>query len=166
MLMLTFRQTKPAIRRHARLATLGGDHKVEEQEPNRAELVTQMFSSVLTEASGTLKLYFTLSTGAVVVFVNLLATSHAPRLVLVPLSLSILAFGLAAVFCLHVLSGLMHFRLLITGAVITRPPLSDFKTQIDAWTGTVRKQAKRMERLFWAGMAFAAIFVTTLVAVR
>jgi len=138
----------------------------EQQQPHKAEFATRLFMSVLDEASGTLKLYFTLSTGAVVLFVNLLVASHMPRLVLIPLALSIFAFGLAATFCLRVLLALTKPRSLMIHALGTGASESDLKTQLDAWSREAAKQAKWMERLFWAGMVFAAIFVVAVIVVR
>ncbi len=140
--------------------------QMQEQPSYQVEVATRMFMSVLDEGSGVLKLYFTLSTGAVVLFVNLLATSHARRLVLIPLALSICWFGLAAAFCLRLLLALVNFRLLMTNALTTGASVSELKTSLDAWSSNARKQRKRMELLFWAGMAFTVIFVVAVVAVR
>ncbi len=55
----------------------------EQPSSPKIELIMRMFMSVLDEGSGILKLYFTLSTGPVVLFVNVLVISRAPRLVLI-----------------------------------------------------------------------------------
>ncbi len=139
---------------------------MQEQPPYRVEVATRMLMSALDEASGALKLYFTLSTGAVVLFANLLAASHARRLVLIPLALSIFSFGLAAIFSLRLVLALANWRMVMTGALTTGASESELKAKLDAWGSAARKQGKRMELLFRAGMAFAAVFVVAVVAVR
>lgn len=122
------------------------------------ELILRVVLSLLDEMSATLKLYFGLSTGAVVLSVNLLAGSHAPRLVRIPLALSIFAFGFAATRCLRVLLSLVGFRMLMARAASAAPDnaLVEAEKQIADWAATARKQAKWMERLFWEVMPFAA----------
>lgn len=143
------------------------EQQQQQQQPQRAELAARALMSFMGEVSGTLKLYFTLSTGAVVLFVNLLAASHAPRFVLIPLALSILAFGLAAAFCLRVLLALTEPWSLLIDALASGASESDLKTKLDAWSAqAVKPPAKRMERLFWTGMVFAAIFVVAVIVVR
>ncbi len=139
---------------------------MEEQQPYRAEFAMRLLMSTLDEASGTLKLYFTLSTGGVVLFVNLLAASRASRLVLIPLALSIFAFGLAAALCLRVLLALTKPRSLLGDALATGASESELKAKLDAWGAESKKPAKWMERPFWAGMVFAAIFVIAVIVVR
>ncbi len=139
---------------------------MQEQQPYQPEFATRLLTSFMEEVSGTLKLYFTLSTGAVVLFVNLLAGSHAPRLALIPLALSIFAFGLAAVFCLRLLLALTKPRSLMLDALASGASESELKTKLDAWSAKTKKPAKWMEWLFLAGMAFAAIFVVVIVVVR
>jgi hypothetical protein len=71
----------------------------------------------LDETGGILKLYFTLSTGAVVLFTNLLVQSHVSSLVSAPLALSIFAFGGEAVLCLRILSALVQYRTIFGNAL-------------------------------------------------
>jgi hypothetical protein len=123
------------------------------------EIVLRLYTPVLDEMSGLLKFYFTLSTGAVVLFTNLFVQSHSPRLVSVPLVLSILAFGTEAAFCLRLLLSLASFRLILTSAVLIGEATETAEGRIDAWRKRAMKQGQWLERLFWVGMALAGIFV-------
>jgi hypothetical protein len=134
-------------------------------KPN-AELVSRMNMSALDEASGVLKLYFTLSTGAVVLFTNLLVQSHVSRFLAIPLALSIFAFGGEAALSLRLLLGLAGYRLILGNAFATGIAVEALQKQVDDWAKRHTKQAKWLERLFWAGMAFAVIFVALIVFVR
>jgi len=134
-------------------------------QPN-VEIATRLFMSVLDESGSVLKLHFTLSTGAVVLFVNVLAASHAGRLVLVPLVLSIYAFGIAALLYLGLLWSLVSFRKILTDAVLKGITAQAVKQQLDKWDTETEEKAKWAKRMFAAGMVLAGIFVIAIFVVR
>jgi len=127
-------------------------------QPN-VEIATRLFMSVLDESGSVLKLHFTLSTGAVVLFVNVLAASHAGRLVLVPLVLSIYAFGIAALLYLGLLWSLVSFRKILTDAVLKGITAQAVKQQLDNGTPKLRKRRsgrKGCSRLEWFSPEFSS----------
>lgn len=132
----------------------------------RAAVAVQIVTPSLNDMSGNLKLYISLNTGAVVLLVDLLSASHAPRLVLVPLALSIFAFGWSAVLCLQLLFLLMKPRSMLLEAIATGAPVSELEAKIDAWRKETMEPAKWVQGLFLAGMGFAAIYVVAVIAIR
>jgi cytochrome b subunit of formate dehydrogenase len=138
----------------------------EQQQPNRGEFVVRFGVSALDETGGVLKLYFTLTTGAVILFVCLLAAAESPRIVLLPLAVSVIAFAIAATHCLHVLIALIDFRILVLGAVASDASESEVERKITDWSAEAGKVAKQMERLFRVGLVFAAIFVIAAIVWR
>src|SRR5438034_5585856 len=125
-------------------------------QPN-AEFAFRLLTSALDEFAGLLKLYFTLSTGAVVLFINLLAQSHTSKLVASPLALSIMAFGAEATVCLRFLFVLLNYRTILANAITTGASPDTVKQKLDVWGKRAKKQGRLLEGLFWAGMIFALI---------
>ena len=139
--------------------------KEQASHPN-PEIVTRLMTSVLDESAGTLKLYFTVSTGALVLFTNLLAGSHAPRPILAALAFSIFSFGASALFCLRLLLGVLKLRVMFVEAISVGESTQSMEGKIRVWSGEMKKYGKRMEWLFYIGVASAAVFVAAIVAVR
>src|SRR5437660_12222884 len=83
------------------------------------DLAFRLLTSALDESTGLLKLYFTLSTGAVVLFINLLVQSHTSKFVATPLALSIVSFGAEAAVCLRFLLVLLNYRVILADAITT-----------------------------------------------
>jgi inner membrane protein involved in colicin E2 resistance len=124
-------------------------------------------SRALDGATGALKLYFSLSTGAVVLFANHLARAHFLWPVLVPLAASILCFGFTASWRLCLLLASGNVRIIMgRGIADEKAPMENVRKGVRAWQKEARERAKWMGLLFWAGMAFAAIFVVVVVVVR
>lgn len=131
-----------------------------------ADLVIRLLSAVLDGADGTLKLYLTVSTGAVVLFTNLLANSRGPRPILAILVLSTFAFGGSALVCLRLLLGLVKLRTILAEAFLTGMTLEAAEGKIRQWKKQMQRPAKWTEGLFYAGVGLAAIFVAAIVAAR
>jgi hypothetical protein len=133
----------------------------------RARIALEVWQKAVDDATGGLKLYFGLSTGAVVLFVNLLARVELSRVVLAPLAASILCFGFAAAWCLRVLMALSRVRIIMVQAILSQNETAEsIQKRVKDWEKKAQKPAKWMERLFWAGMAFAAIFVVAVLVAR
>jgi hypothetical protein len=130
------------------------------------ELATQLLSSILDGADGTIRLYFTVSTGAVVLFTNLIANAHGAKPVLAILVLSTFAFGGSALFCLRVLLGLVKLRTILAEGIMTSMSLEAVEVKVKEWTEASKKLGKWTEGLFHAGVVLAAIFITVLVFAR
>jgi|SRR5882762_1947875 len=137
---------------------------MQDQQPSQpnVELGFRLLTSALDEAAGLFKLYFTLSTGAVVLFINLLVQSHASKLVAAPLALSIVAFGAEAAICLRLLSALLNFRVILGGGFTTGASPESVQQKMDEWRKRSMKQGRWLERFFWIGMAFALLFVAAI----
>lgn len=132
----------------------------------KAQFHTRMFMSTLDEWSGTLKLFFILSTGAVVLLVPLVVAYHGPRLAQTFLALSILSFGIGSSSCLNLLMGLVNFRGLVTTALVTGMSELEVMDKLIAWDKEMKKQGKRVQVLLLAGMLFAALFVAMIVIMK
>ncbi len=141
---------------------------MEEQQPNQpnVEFGFRLLTSTLDEAASVLKLYFTLSTGAVVLFINLLVQSRASKLVAAPLALSIVTFGAEAAVCLRLLVAMLNFRRILGTAITTGASPDKVEQQMDEWGKRAKKYGQWLEGLFWAGMAFALLFVAVVVLGR
>jgi hypothetical protein len=137
---------------------------MQEQRPSgqNTEIGFRLLTSGLDELAGVMKLYFTLCTGAVVLFINLLVQSRTSKLVAAPLALSIVVFSAEAAICLRLLLGLMSFRLILADA-ITTGALPEMHQKLEAWLKELKRPAHLLEGLFWTGMAFALIFVVAIV---
>lgn len=132
----------------------------------RADIAVRMLASALDDVSGTLKLYFTLSTGAVVLFINVLIKSAVHKPILMLLALSIFAFAIAAALCLRMLLAMTGPRLLLANALASGEPESELRRKLTDWGNQVKKRGWIMEGLFWLGMASAAAFVIAVVLTR
>jgi len=141
---------------------------MQEQQPYQpnVELVFRLLTSALDEGAGVLKLYFTLSTGAVVLFTNLLVQSRTSKLVAAPLAVSIVAFGVEAAICLRLLMALVKVRSILADGIATGAPPETVKKKMDGWNKRAKKQGRLLEWFFWTGMAFALIFVASVLWAR
>jgi|SRR5882762_5321234 len=140
-----------------------------QQQPYRPtpELAARFGSEIIGETVGALKLYFTVSTGALVLFINIVTASHAPRLILMLLTLSIFAFGGSSLFCLRLLIGLLQLRVMMVDAILSpEVTMADVHGKIDVWSRAMRKLSKPMEALFFVGVGLSAVFVAVLVLNR
>lgn len=140
----------------------------ERQQPSQVRLdyVSELFFSMLDDINNLLRLYFTLSTGAIVLFITVLAQLKASRLVLAPLVVSTFLFGAEALLCLRLLSHIITVRQTFAQAAVKNMPSEELKKQLDVWTPKVNKTGKRTERIFMAGIIFAALFVLALFLAR
>lgn len=127
-------------------------------QPN-VEFTFRLLTSTLSDAAGLLKLYFTLSTGAVVLFINLLVQSRTSKIVAGPLALSIVAFGAESVFCLRLLQAFVRYQTILADALSTGAPPDTVRAKMADWGKQANKYGRWLERFFWAGMALAVIFV-------
>jgi predicted RNase H-like nuclease len=140
-------------------------------ESQQFDAVIRLYISGMDEASSALKLYFGLNTGAVVLFVNLLATSHAPRLVLMPLGLSIFAFGLAAIRSIRLFVHILGARASIVMTVADRAKgkadwNEQFQKRSTKWQGDWAKDARVSRWLFNTGIICAGVFVVLSIIAR
>ncbi|HXW55524.1 MAG TPA: hypothetical protein VEJ67_07240 [Candidatus Cybelea sp.] len=126
-----------------------------------------LLNPVLDDTSGVLKLYFTLSTGAVVLFINLLAQIRTGKIALtLPLALSIFSFGGASVLCFRVLWGLVRYRQILVHAIATEQTPDSVKKAMDAWNKRATRHLIWLQVLFLAGMVFGGLFVVAILCAR
>lgn len=140
----------------------------ESQQLSHVELdyVSKLFFSMLDDINNLLRLYFTLSTGAIVLFITVLAQLRASRIVLAPLVVSTFLFGLEALLCLRLLSHIITLRQTFAQAAMQKLPGEELKKKLDVWIPNVNKTGKWTERIFMASIIFAALFVLALLVVR
>lgn len=109
-------------------------------------------------------LVLALSTRAVVLFVNLLSSTHSPRWMLWILALAIISFWLAALCSLRVLFSFLHLRLILTEAFLSGG--NDAVQILQSKVALLKKKwahgGKLLERFFYAAVFFAFIFVLAL----
>ena len=117
--------------------------------------------STLDEATGLLKLYLGLETGAVVVLVKVLTDVHSPILVISALAVSIFLFGLSALICLKLVMGVASVRGKMASTILSADP--NWQQTLDSWLKNWQKEVKRagswMEWLFRIAILFAGLFV-------
>lgn len=121
--------------------------------------------------SGTLKIFFALDAGAVVLFVNLLAKMHEPALVLIPLDLSIFSFGTAAILTVPAFLSLAKFHENLAIMIANEAQgVTDwqgiYKRDVEAWEKRYGNKLKWMGRIFDAGVVFAGVFVLVITFAR
>ena len=109
------------------------------------ETQTRILFAPLDEAGKFVRLILGLSTGAVVLFTNLLVSAKFPRWLLAILAASLLAFGLSAIMCLVVMFKLLETRGLYAKVFTTveRERLESFRPQVDGLVESVTAHAAR-----------------------
>lgn len=118
----------------------------------------------LEEAGKLVRLVLGLSTGAVVLFTNLLASAKFPRWLLAILLASLLMFGLSAVMCLFIMFKLLEARA-IFAKIFTEESMEGagrFKPLADSLVESVTVFAARLMLCLGAAILFAATFVIAL----
>lgn len=113
-------------------------------------------------------LVLALSTGAVVLFVNLLVAVRAPRWILWILGLAIISFGLAAVLSLRVLFFFLQLRLVLGDAFVSQrdDAAQTLQSKVDELKKKLKCEARFLEPFFYAAIFFAFIFVLALLVTR
>jgi hypothetical protein len=112
------------------------------------------------------RLLLGLSTGAVVVFVNLLNAIHVQRWITLVLVLAIICFGAAAGLCLRLL--MKHVEFLSLAAEWIRKPVEE-RQNGEPFQTLLRKSERMADALgfiFAAGVALSGFFVIALWMVR
>jgi hypothetical protein len=118
------------------------------------------------ELASFFRLILGLSTGAVVVFVNLLHGIHVQLWITLWLLLAIICFGAAAALCLRLLMNIVAV-LSLTAAWIQKPAAERQNGEpFQALLNKSEGMAESLGLIFVAGVAFSAIFVIVLWIVR
>jgi hypothetical protein len=135
---------------------------------DKAMKAFDLLISLLDEATGLLKLYLGLETGAVVLFVKVLTDVRSPTLVLSALAVSIFFFGLSALICLRLLMGVISFRGNMAVTITSTVPnwQQVFDSQIKNWQKDMKRAGNWMEWMFRLGILFAGIFVVGVLVTR
>jgi hypothetical protein len=135
---------------------------------DKAMTALNLLISLLDEATGLLKLYLGLETGAVVLFVKVLTDVHAPTLVLLALAISIFFFGLAALICLRLLMGVISIRGKMATTITSTDPnwQNVFDLEVKNWQTEMKRAGSRMEWLFRLAILFASVFVVGVLLTR
>jgi hypothetical protein len=112
------------------------------------------------------RLLLGLSTGAVVVFVNLLNGIHARRWITLLLVLAIICFGASAALCLRLLMHLVEVHSLVAEWI--RKPVEERQNgePFQVLLGKSERMADALGFIFAAGVALSAFFVIALWIVR
>ncbi len=133
----------------------------------REKAVDAIFSA-LTELAAALKLIFGVSTGAVVLFVNLLVGGRFPRAVSCILVASILCFAFAAIRCLNFHFSLVQVRIIMAQGLIDQKPdfPGRFQSEMAKWQQITVKIGKLLNLSFTLGFLFAAAFALAFLFVR
>lgn len=114
------------------------------------------------------RLLLGLSTGAVVVFVNLLSGIQTRRWITLLLVLAIICFGAAAALCLRLLMHLVEVHSVVAEWI--QKPIEERQNvepfQLQVLLHKSEGMADALGLIFVAGVAFSAIFVIALWMVR
>ena len=129
--------------------------------PISEEKRLEILFSPIEEIGKMIRLILGLSAGAVVLFVNLLANLQSNKWALFLLVLSILAFGLATVWCVSLALGILRLRTIVVAGI--QDETESWQANVDAklknWTQQTIKDARKVQVFFLAGVFFAAAFV-------
>jgi len=144
----------------------GSSERISQRD--RAMFGNDLLTSVLDEATGLLKLYFGLQTGAVVLFVKVLTDVCVPTHVLAALATSIILFGASALVSLKLLQGMVEIRakMLRSWADEGKNWSELFDAETREWQGAMGKAGKVMEWSFRLAILFAVIFVLGVLRTR
>ncbi len=115
------------------------------------------------------RLVLGLSTGAVVLFVNLLNTTRIQRGVAAILVTSIFSFGMAAMVCLHLVARLVQVRAILAHGVREDKELGHTKTadqELKDWEKSAGREGKILMYCFNVGIFSASMFILFLVITR
>lgn len=134
--------------------------------PTKIETVTPASLALLDAHNGLLKVYITLCTGAVVLFVNAIFVAHVSLWALLLLAGSTFSFGLTALLCLSLMGETIKFRTELVQTARTGATASDFNKRIDDWTRHITGIAKPIVWLFGLGIIFAAASITAVCLTR
>ena len=128
---------------------------------DKAMTALKLAVSTLDQATGLLKLYLGLETGAVVVLVKVLTDVRPPTLVLSALAVSIFLFGLSALICLKLVMGVASFRGKMASTILSADPnwQQAFDSQVRSWQTEMKRAGNWMEWLFRLAILFAGLFV-------
>jgi hypothetical protein len=115
----------------------------------------------LEEGAKFVRLILGLSTGAVVLFTNLLVSARLSRFTLAILAVSILAFGLSAIFCLLVMFKLLTARAIHAKAIMQEPreKAEMFRRDLDALVEQTTGLAVKLLWSLGSAILFATLFV-------
>ncbi len=135
---------------------------------DKAMTALNLAVSTLDEATGLLKLYLGLETGAVVVLIKVLTDVRSPTLVLVTLAVSISLFGLSALLCLKLIMGVASMRGKMASTILSADPnwQQAFDSQVKNWQKEMKRAGNWMEWLFRFAILFAGIFVVGFLLTR
>jgi hypothetical protein len=141
---------------------------MENQPPVSPEKTIDVLLAPVEELSKLLRLALGLSTGAVVLFLNLLNTAHARRGALAVLGAAIFSFGIAGTFCLRVLLRLVEARTVLSRGILEQMTTGESKTfdRLAAWQRKARRDSIVFAFFFDAGLFSAALFVLFLLVGR
>ena len=116
------------------------------------------------EAGKFVRLILGLSTGAVVLFTNLLISAKFSRWLLAILAASLVMFGLSAAMCLFIIFKLLETRALFVKIFTeeSKEGAGRFKPLIDSAVESVTVLAARLVLCLGAAIFFAAAFVIAL----
>jgi hypothetical protein len=118
----------------------------------------------LEEAGKFVRLILGLSTGAVVLFTNLLVSAKVPRWLLAILAASLVAFALSAAMCLFIIFKLLETRALFAKIFTEESEVGAgrFKPLVDSLVESLTVLAARLVLCLGAAILFAATFVIAL----
>lgn len=134
--------------------------------PGKIDTVTPDSLALVDAYNGLLKVYITLCTGAVVLFVNAILIAHISRWALLLLAISTISFGLASLLCLSLLTEMINFRTELVQANMKGVVLSQFNKRLDDWSVRITGIASKFAWLFRVAIISAAAFVLTACLIR
>lgn len=139
-------------------------HLMELSDDKRIDLLL----APVHEMASFYKLLLGLSTGAVVVFVNLLNGIHVRMWITSLLILAIVCFGVAAALCLRLMMHLVEVHSLVAESAQKQivEPQNLEAVQLLVLLNKFEKMADALGLIFVAGVALSAIFVIALWIVR
>ena len=133
---------------------------------SKIETVTPESLALIDHYSGLMKLYFTICTGAVVLFVNAIFIAHVSLWALFLLAASTFSFGLTALLCLSLMTELISFRREMVEAAIRGAVPSEFNQRIDDWNLHISGTVRIMARIFNIAIIFAAASIAAVCVTR
>ncbi len=128
------------------------------------EKLVEIFSAPIEEMGKIVRLVLGLSTGAIVLFVNLLSSIQVDRWVSAFLVASVLSFGLTAIWCMRILLSLLGARTVITEGI--QDESESWRVNVEQKIHSLKQEmtqdSKWIYYFFRAGVVFAATFIVLL----
>lgn len=131
-------------------------------------IAIDMLREGFREVGSVVRLVFGLSTGAVVLFVNVLVYLHTYWWLLALLALAIVSFGVLAIRCLFILLDFANFSMKMAALLVDSTGDWQSKTTVElsTWQENAKAKGFAAQRMFVFAVMLTAAFVAGLILTK